>query len=83
MKDVTATEAARNFSDLLDAVEHEKESFVVRRGGKAVARIGPASVSSGAEVKKLLREMAPDPKWVRDLSLLRARLIPEERDWTA
>lgn len=83
MKDVTATEAARNFSNLLDAVEHDKESFVVRRGGKAVARIGPASISSGSEVKKLLRDMAPDAEWMRDLTLLRRRLIPEERDWTA
>lgn len=83
MKDITATEAARNFSDLLDAVEHRKESFVVRRGGKPVARIAPASASSGVEVKKLLRKMAPDTEWETELSDLRAQLIPEERDWTA
>lgn len=83
MKDVTATEAARNFSDLLDAIEHKKESFVVRRGGKAVARIGPASISSGAEVKKLLREVVPDSDWERELTLLRKQLIAKERDWNA
>ena len=83
MKDVTATEAARNFSALLDAIEHKKESFVVRRGGKAVARIGPASMSSGAELKKLLREGPPDPDWERDLTRVRGQLTAEERYWNA
>lgn len=83
MKDITATEAARNFSDLLDAVEHNKESFVVRRGGKAIARIAPASVSSGKELKSLMREMAPDSDWEAELLKLRGELIREERDWTA
>lgn len=82
MKDISATEAARNFSDLLDAVEHKKESFVVRRGGKAVARIAPASTSSGADVKKLLRKMTLDGEWEAELLALRRRLNPEERDWT-
>jgi len=33
VKSLTATEAARNFSDVLDAVERDGESFVVVRRG--------------------------------------------------
>ena len=33
MKDISATEAGRHFSELLDAVEHRHESFVVVRRG--------------------------------------------------
>lgn len=38
---VTATEAARSFSSLLDRVEHRGEAFVVERGGGAVCEIRP------------------------------------------
>ncbi|MEO7804424.1 MAG: type II toxin-antitoxin system prevent-host-death family antitoxin [Actinomycetota bacterium] len=83
MKDITATDAARNFSDLLDAVEHRNESFVVRRGGKPIARISPAIHSSGGAVKKLLREFPPDKNWAKDLANVRAELTSEERPWNA
>ena len=82
MKDVTATEATRNFSDLLDAVEHRSESFVVRRRGKPIARISPASVSTGSAVKRLLREFPPDKKWKTDLADIRAQLTSEVRLWS-
>lgn len=83
MKDVTATEAARNFSDLLDAVEHRSESFVVRRGGKAIARISPAAVSSGTVIKELLKRFPPDKKWEADLAKVRSQLTSGERHWSA
>ncbi|MBV8303271.1 MAG: type II toxin-antitoxin system Phd/YefM family antitoxin, partial [Acidimicrobiia bacterium] len=41
MSEVTATEAARSFSDLLDAVEHRGERFTIVRRGKAVAQLQP------------------------------------------
>ena len=37
LPDVTATDAARNFADLLDAVEHRGEHFTIVRRGKAIA----------------------------------------------
>ncbi len=83
MKDISATDAARNFSDLLDSVEHGHESFRVTRGGRAVARIVPAEAASGRSVKDMLGRRAPDPEWPADLADLRALLVAEERDWTA
>jgi prevent-host-death family protein len=82
VKDITATEAARRFSDLLDAVEHRSETFVVRRGGKPIARISPASASTGSAIKKLLREFPPDEQWASDLTQVRAHLTSEEQRWS-
>lgn len=39
---VSATEAAKNFGRLVDRVREERATYIVERGGKAVARIAPA-----------------------------------------
>ncbi|OFW54646.1 MAG: hypothetical protein A2V75_02055 [Actinobacteria bacterium RBG_16_70_17] len=79
MHDISATEAARHFSDLLDAVEHRGEGFAIVRRGKAVAHLSPVGDSRGKRVKALLAELAPDPAWGSDLADLRAALSLEER----
>jgi len=79
MRDINATEAARHFSDLLDAVEHRGEGFAIVRRGKAVAHVSPARGNPGKRVKALLAELAPDPAWAGDLADLRAALILDER----
>jgi prevent-host-death family protein len=56
---VSATEAARQFSDLLDQVERDGETFVVERRGRAVASIAPAAAVSGRTVKELMRSHTP------------------------
>ena len=81
MRDVSATDASRNFSDLLDAVEHGGESFVIRRHGRAVARLEPAG-ANGAEVRAVLRSRPTDAAWARELSDLRTQLHAEERPWS-
>ena len=81
MKRLTATEAARRFSDLLDRVERSGETFVVERRGRAVASIGPAAAATGRTIKDLLRSQEPDPDWERELADLRGSLRPEERRW--
>jgi prevent-host-death family protein len=83
VKDISATEAARNFSEVLDAVEHGRESFRVTRGGRAVARLVPAEAASGRAAKDLLGRHRPDAGWATDLAQVRALLVTEERDWTA
>lgn len=79
MRSISATEAARSFSDLLDAVEHRGEGFAIIRRGKAVARLTPVGRGSGKEVKALLAELAPDPAWASDLAAIRASVVLEER----
>jgi antitoxin (DNA-binding transcriptional repressor) of toxin-antitoxin stability system len=39
---LTATEAARHFSEVLDRVSHHGASFDIRRGREVVARLVPA-----------------------------------------
>lgn len=80
MRRLTATEAARRFSDLLDAVEGG-ESFVVERRGRAVASIAPAAAASGRALKELLRSHRVDSRWPDELRDMRNALVTEERHW--
>lgn len=81
MRRLSATEAARRFSDLLDRVERDGETFVVERRGRAVASIRPAAAVTGRTVKELLRAQPPDPSWERELADLRGSVEPEKRRW--
>ena len=81
MKNLTATEAARHFADVLDAVEHRHETFVVTRGGRVVAAIGPAAGAGGRGLKAVLMKHRPDAAWRADLEALRETLVAEERSW--
>lgn len=83
MKEISATDAARGFADLLDAVHHRGESFVIRRNGEIVARIEPAQGVDGASVKDLLSAAPRDRSWADDLRALRASLPAEVSDWHA
>lgn len=68
MPEVSATDAARNFSDILDAVEHRGEHFTIVRRGKVVAQIDPVQVGRGVEVKALLRRQRRDPSFAADIA---------------
>ncbi len=78
---MTATDAARGFSALLTAVERDGETFLVTRGGRAVARIEPARGTSGAAVKALLRHYPADREWQVELAAVKASLNAQERSW--
>jgi prevent-host-death family protein len=79
VSEVTATEAARNFADLLDAVEHNGERYTITRRGKAVAHIEPVTRGRGADTKALLRRHRPDAGWSSDLDEVRDLLEVEHR----
>jgi prevent-host-death family protein len=81
MKNLTATEAARHFADVLDAVEHDHETFVVTRGGRAIASIGPAAGGGGRGLKEVLMKHRPDAAWSGELKAIREGLVAEERSW--
>jgi prevent-host-death family protein len=59
---ISATEAARSFSDLLNRVRYRGEHFVVERGGEPICRIVPAGSTrfTLADLAHLL-ETAPKP----------------------
>ncbi len=79
MSEVTATEAARRFADLLDAVEHDGERYTITRRGKAVAHIEPVTQGRGADAKALIRRHRPDERWADDLDEVRDLLEVESR----
>jgi prevent-host-death family protein len=71
MKQLSATDAARRFSDVLDSVESKHETFVVVRRGRVVATIGPALGGNGKALKKALRANTPDSQWAGELREMR------------
>lgn len=79
MPEVSATDAARNFSDILDAVEHRGEHFTIVRRGRVVAQLDPVSTGRGAEVKALLRARRRDPGFALDIASVRDLLEIETR----
>jgi antitoxin (DNA-binding transcriptional repressor) of toxin-antitoxin stability system len=57
---VSATEAVRTFSDLLNRIRYRGEEFVVERAGEAVCRMTPAALPRRLtlrELAALLREI--------------------------
>jgi antitoxin (DNA-binding transcriptional repressor) of toxin-antitoxin stability system len=79
MPDVSATDAARNFADLLDAIEHRGEHFTIVRRGKAIAHLEPMNRGLGVDVKALLRRHRPDAAWARQVDEVRSLLEIEPR----
>jgi prevent-host-death family protein len=78
--EISATDAARNFSDILDAVEHRGEHFTIVRRGRVVAQLDPVSAGRGADVKAiLLRGRHRDPAFRRDIESVRELLEIETR----
>ncbi len=81
MKQLSATDASRRFSEVLDDVERGGESYVVVRHGRAVATIGPASGGTGRALKEAVRANRPDPAWAEDLRELRDGIDPVTNPW--
>lgn len=71
---VTATEAARRFSDLLNRVRYAGESFVIIRGGEEIGQLVPAPPARPVTLRGLLdilaSEGAPDPELADDLEAI-------------
>ncbi len=65
---ISATQAVRNFSELMNRVHYRGESFVVERGGKPICEILPAAPSKfrGGDLANLLRSLPkPDEEYLR------------------
>lgn len=78
MTDVSATDAARKFADLLDAVERGEEFTIIRRG-RTVAHLEPTRRSRGRDLEAVLNAHHPDPEWAADVGATRALLVTEDR----
>ncbi|MCO6009114.1 type II toxin-antitoxin system prevent-host-death family antitoxin [Actinoallomurus purpureus] len=80
MRTMTATEASRRFSDLLDAIERG-ETITITRGNRPVAEIGPAHRRTGADLRAALDGIEPpDDRFAEDINSALDLLTTEERD---
>jgi prevent-host-death family protein len=77
--DISATDAARRFSDVLDSVEHEKLRYTIVRRGKAVAHLEPVTSGRGLDIKAMLRRHRLDERWSEELDELRGLVEIEDR----
>ena len=59
---ITASEASRNFSDILNRVKYKREVFVVERNGERVCRIVPANPVEWKSAAELADAWARLPK---------------------
>jgi antitoxin (DNA-binding transcriptional repressor) of toxin-antitoxin stability system len=64
MRVITATEASRRFSDLLDAVTAGETititiTITITRGNRPIAQIGPTRRGTGADLRAALAGIAP------------------------
>ena len=90
-KEITATEAVRDFSDLLNRIKFGGDHYIIKRGGKAVAYMGPLRevniVRPLEELELIFKEL---PKLDDELETFAADLedlwrqqpsLPEEAVW--
>ena len=80
MRTITATEASRSFSTLLDDVE-KGESIIVTRGGRRIATIGPTTAGNGGDVLALLQSAKLDSQFADDLRDIQEAAIAEAPEW--
>jgi antitoxin (DNA-binding transcriptional repressor) of toxin-antitoxin stability system len=80
MRTITATEASRRFSDLLDAIERG-ESVTITRGNHAIAEIRPAHRRTGRDLRAALADTSPpDDRFADDIAAATALLTTDRND---
>lgn len=80
MRTITATEASRRFSDLLDAIE-AGDTVMVTRGNRPIAEIRPALRRTGSDLRAALEGIAPpDDRFAADIAGAIENLTHEGRD---
>ena len=79
VKRISATEAARTFSKILNRVRYRGDVFIVERGGEPVCRISPAQAShrTVSDLVRILNEIPkPDEEYLRIVERLAKRQPP-------
>lgn len=80
MRTLSATEASRNFSDLLDAIERG-ETVTITRGNHVVAEMRPARRRTGSDLRAALEHIPPpDDRFAADIASALALISSEVND---
>lgn len=90
-KKLTATEASRNFSEVIARVQLKGETFLLTRHGKVVAQLAPAPVPKVVRLGDLPKVLADLPhlsaddaaRFDDDLKQGRTRLTPHGDPWAS
>jgi antitoxin (DNA-binding transcriptional repressor) of toxin-antitoxin stability system len=69
-KRVSASHAARNFSDLINRVRYQGTSFEIERGNEVIARIVPAGVPATLSISELNEQWTKLPHLDREDAVL-------------
>ena len=84
---ITATELARNLSDVLNRVRYKGETFEVTRGGETLAELKP-TVGKRATVRDLIDLLEngpkPDPDFWKDVEEAHRMMnepLPDPPSW--
>ena len=84
---VSATELARNIGDILARVRYRRESFIVERNGRPVARIEPPDEGATGTVRDALAAWfagrTDDPTFADDLDRVNAADRPADNPWAS
>jgi antitoxin (DNA-binding transcriptional repressor) of toxin-antitoxin stability system len=82
---VSATEAARRFSDLINRACFQEETFVIERGGRPICQLGPLQgrSCSGADLLALLTRLPrPDEDFLAAVEAVnRSQAVVEGSPW--
>ena len=82
---VSATEAARKLSDLLNRVRYRGERFTIVRGGEEVCTMVPTPGKGNVTLKQLRQALAslpePDDEFRSDVERIRAEQPLTESSW--
>jgi len=67
LKAIAATDAAKNFGELVDRVREEGVTYVIERHGRPVAQIGPAETDERKTLGGLVAYLKTAPKLDEDV----------------
>lgn len=87
VQEITATDAARTFRELLDQVERDGESYRITRHGRIVAELHPARRGSLADLAAFARanraaHPGPDDDLAADIAWIREETAPLDDPWS-
>lgn len=89
-KPISATQAARNFSEIVNQVRFRRQRYTIMRGGKPVAEIAPVEAAPPRTLDELLDVLRELPSLGEDAeafrrdverAIRRAPRLPTGRAW--
>ena len=84
---ITATELAKNLSDILNRARYKRERFIIQRNGDAVAVLGPPDVPGPVSLRAIASRLGtielPDKEYFDELERIQSTQprLPPPIEW--